>query len=283
MRLLLLFILLAHLFLLSSCKKYQPADSSFFLKSSDQTVSVATTAHEGSGSHKITDLWLYVNGKYQGTYPVGNMMPIVSKDQGVKINVFAGIKNNGIADTRIFYPFFDFLTFDTLVESGKTIERGFTFKYKAATTFTWMENFDHAAGQSVINDKNWEGVMDSAPPGDCLEGNSLRLTLPAGGVQAIIYSSGSGYALPQASSNVYLEIDYKCDTDFIVGLIGTDNLQVPAITVKRQTSWNKIYIQLSTAVNTVATTKANVYFKILSDENKQTKQLFLDNIKLLYL
>ncbi len=282
MRLFLLFILLAHLFLLSSCKKYQPADSSFFIKSEQEKITVSTTSRDGSGSHKITDLWLYVNGKYQGTYPNGSLMPVVSQGKGVKINVFAGIKNNGISDTRIPYPFFDFLTLDTLVESGKTVTRGFVFKYKAATTFTWMENFENTVGTSIVND-GFDGVLDKAQPEDCFEGKSLRFTLPAGGTAARMVSTGDGFILPTSSGNVYLEIDYKCDTDFIVGLIGSDGIEIPAITIKKQLSWNKIYIQFSVAASSLATLKSNVYFKILKDSNGQTKQIFLDNIKLLYL
>jgi len=281
MRLFLLFILPAHLFLLSSCKKYQSADPSFFIRSG--AVSVSTTSHEGTGSHKVTDLWLYVNGKYQGTYPNGNLMPIISNNQGVRINIFAGIKNNGISDTRIPYPFFDFLIIDTLVESGKTIDRAFSFKYKAATTFTWMENFDSPVGKSVVNDVTFDGVIDNATTEDSFENKSLSITLPAGGTAARVISSGDGFVLPTGTGNIYLELDYKCDTDFSIGLIGSDGIEVPAITLKQQSNWNKIYIQLSTAVNLLATTKANVYFKILKGSDGEAKHVFLDNIKLLYL
>lgn len=280
MRLLLLFILLAHLFLLSSCKKYQPADPSFFVRTNGVTVS--TTSHEGSGSHKITDLFWYVNGKYQGTYPVGNLMPVISHDQGVRINVFAGIKNNGISDTRIPYPFFDFLTYDTLVESGKTIVKNFAFKYKAATTFTWNENFESLSGQSVINDTQYDGSIAKVTGADSFEKTSLKFTLP-GGENAGRLLSSSTYTLPPSTGNVFLEIDYKCDTDFTVGLLGTDGIECPAVTVVKQENWNKIYIQLSTAVNLLATSKSNVYFKIVGDNSGQAKQVFLDNIKLLYI
>ena len=140
MRIFLLFLFVVSLFLLSSCKKYTAAGEAFFIKPTSVTVIGKET--QALSSHKITDLWLYVDGKYQGTYPFGNLLPILRKGNNIRINIFAGIKNNGISDTRIFYPFYDFITFDTLVESGKTIERSFRFNYKAATTVTLNETFD---------------------------------------------------------------------------------------------------------------------------------------------
>lgn len=287
MRVFLFFIFSVYLFFLSSCKKYQEATPSFFLKSNVISVS-PPSQKEGSESHRITDLWLYVNGQYQGTYPLGKLMPITSNNKNVRINIFAGIKNNGIADTRIFYPFFDFLTFDTLVKAGTTIERNFTFAYKASTTFTWTENFDNIdiAGRSLENDSRFDGEMDTAAPDDSFEGKSLKVTLPANGIKArIVTSRSEGYFLPTGTSNVYLELDYKCDTPFTVGVTSSDGTQnSPAMVINPQENWNKIYIQLSTAVNVLVTNNYKVYFefsKPLSDA--KSKQLFLDNIKLIYL
>src|SRR4051812_12547604 len=136
------------LFLLTACKKFKPADEAFFIRAS--SVSVKTTPKQGSGSHKITDLFLYVNGQFQGSYPAGNLMPIVSKGQPVTINVLAGIKNNGIGETRLVWPFYQLIQVDTFVETGKTIDRAITFEYKASATFTFIESFD-GAGVGIVN------------------------------------------------------------------------------------------------------------------------------------
>src|SRR5688572_29113594 len=114
------FIVIPFLFLLSACKKFEPAEEAFFVRAS--SVTVKTTSKQGTGSHKITDFWLYVNGQFQGCYPVGNLMPIVSKGKPVTISVQAGIKNNGISETRMVWPFYQTLELDTLVEGGKNID-----------------------------------------------------------------------------------------------------------------------------------------------------------------
>jgi hypothetical protein len=280
MRLFLLLVLLVSLFLPSSCKKYQPADATFFIRASK--VSVSPVYDGGSTSNKITDLWLYVNGKYQGAYPVGNLMPIISNNSPVRLNIFAGITNNGIADTRIFYPFYDFLTIDTLVENGKTIERSFIFKYKSATTFTWTENFDNGISSTLQRSGTSIFTVKSISNSDAFENRSLEVDLNTDTMSAQLESSNS-YYLPQSSSNVYLELNYKCDAAFTVGLIGDDGSPRPALVVNAQPNWNKIHIQLSTAVSSQPPSlKFKVYFLFLKTDT-ETRRFFLDNIKLLYL
>lgn len=280
MRLFLLFGVFGALFLLYSCKKFKPADSAFFVRSG--TVSVSTKPHEGTANQKITDLWLYVNGQFQGVFPVGNLMPIPNKDQATEINIFAGIKNNGISDTRIFYPFFDFLTIDTLVEAGKVIERPFTFKYKASTTFTWTENFDSNSGYSVKTTKG--PSLRKCSPADAFENTSVYMILQGDTNQVEIQSSSDGFSLPLGSSNVYLELNYKCNTGFRVGVIADDGTPMDAITINPQENWNKIYIQLSTAVSTLASSKYKIFISAAkASDDMGTKLVYLDNIKLLYL
>ncbi|MBL7930418.1 MAG: hypothetical protein JNL60_00865 [Bacteroidia bacterium] len=276
---LLAFLLLISVFLLSTCKKHVPAKEAFLIKASD--VKVRTKSGQGSGSHKITDLWLYVNGQYRGAYPVGNAMPIVSEGDNVTIDILAGIKNNGISDTRIPWSFYTALHFDTLVGTGKTIERAFTFEYKASTTFTWNENFESSL--SLTRSSNSAKGVAQAATADCFEGKSGLLQLD-GSDYYLQVESTFDFALPISSPDVYLELNYKCNTQFEIGLIGSSTELKSAMVLNPQESWNKIYIQLATAVSTPPTsTSYKIYFKMQkSDTDSETKKVFLDNIKLVY-
>ncbi len=280
MRFFLLLVSLINLFLLSSCKKYVPADAAFFIKPT--VISVSTTTAQGTGSHKITDLWLYINGKFQGAYPTGNLLPIVTKNQNVKINIFAGIKNNGISGTRISWVFYDLLTIDTLVESGKTIERPITFKYNPNTKFSWMENFE-LPGYTLIKsntnptDTNWK----FASAAESFEGKSVEIGLTGNALVAQVESSIS-YTLPSGSSNVFLEINYKANQAFEVGMV-SGSVNKPAVMVNPSESWNKIYIQLADAYNRdPKSSSQKVYFKLLKTSENANPKLFLDNIKLIH-
>jgi hypothetical protein len=278
MRYFLFFVSAGFLFLFFSCKKYSPAPAAFFITS--DRVTVAPTSSQGSASHKISDLYLYVDGQFQGAYPVGHTMPIVNKNSSVKLDVFAGIKNNGISDLSITTFFYDRITFDTLVESGTTISRPFTFKYNPNVKFVWLENFDNPLGFSLIKSSNSDTTYKVISGADAFEGKSAELGLNGGLVGQV--ESAASYTLPYGNSNVYLELDYKCNTDFMVGLTDGVNTK-PALMVKAHDSWNKIYIQLAHAINDAPKLSSyKVFFHVTANETS-TPRVWLDNIKLVYL
>lgn len=276
-------------FIFNSCKKYKSSPDAFFIRSSD--IKVAPTAGQGSASHRISDLFLYVNGQFQGAYKSGNTMPIVARNQTASIDIYAGIKNNGIKDASITWVFYDKIHFDTLLETGKTIDRTFTFKYAPGVVFAWLENFD-GNGISLVKALNYADtafmVNKMASPGDSFEGKTRELGLtgvPSSLAGTGIYVSSLPYALPPGNSNVYLELNYKCNTEFEVGVTGDDVNFKAAMTVNAKSDWNKIYIQLADAVNLAPTAdKHKVYFKIVKQPNGLDEpRVWLDNIKLVYL
>lgn len=265
-----------------SCKKYEPAPEAFHLRAS--AVTVSTTSGQGSGSHNITDLWLYVNNQFQGCYPVTATMPVISKGSTARINIFAGIKNNGISTTRVPWTFYEMLQFDTLAARGATVSMPLTFTYRSATTFTWVESFDVGLGAGMVRSSASDTTFRYASTEDSFEGRSIELGMKAPHMVAQIENAGTGFALPHGNSNVYLEFNYKCDHEFSVGLIGDDMLLRPTIVVNPQQEWNKIYIQLAEAVNSPQTSsRYKVYFRMLRSESQENARLFLDNIKLVYL
>jgi len=280
MRLLLLIIVFVGLFL-SSCDKNKTAEPAFFIRAGK--ISVNANIDQGTASHKITDLWLYVNNQFQGSYPVGNLMPIVSKGEPVQISIFAGIRNNGIADTRIFWQFYSLLEIDTLVESGKIIERDFTFNYSPFAIFPWIENFEGGtSGLSVQKSPISSVNYRITSPDQAFEGNSIELALSGDSIIGQIESTNA-FELPSGSSNVYLELNYKGNEDFMVGLLGDNAVEKSALMVKAQDNWNKIYVQLSYAISAEpVSNKYKVFFRVLKREIQNPK-IFLDNIKLVYI
>jgi len=59
----------------------------------------------GSNTENITDVWIYIEDNLQGVYEIPVVFPVL--DNGIKnIRVKAGIKANGIASTRVQYPFY---------------------------------------------------------------------------------------------------------------------------------------------------------------------------------
>jgi hypothetical protein len=282
----LFFLLFVNVLFILSCKKYQPAEPAFFIRSSPATIKTInnTIIKQGSGSNKVTDYFVYVNGQFQGVYPVGNLIPIPNKNQPVSINIYAGIKNNGIKETRLPYPSYDYFTLDTAVASGNTISKPFVFKYSSGIIFDWVEDFDSGTGLTLIRSATTaaDATFKIASPEDCFEGKSIQIGTNSSISQAVQVESSISYPLPAGVSNVYLEINYKCNAPFTVGLQG-DLFQKDALIINPQNSWNKIYVALANAVSsTPVSDRYKVYFKILRTNDYPNPSLFLDNIKLLY-
>jgi hypothetical protein len=277
-------LLIVNLFLLISCKKYKPAEPAFFIKANPVRVKAINnqSTHQGSGSHKITDLFLYVNGKFQGAYPSGNLMPIITKNAPVTINIFAGIKNNGISDTRISWTFYQYTTLDTLVESGKTIEYPVTFSYNPNVKFAWVEDFDSGNGYSIKKSAASQVNFKIAPASESFEGKSLLIELNGDTTDAQL-ESNIAYTLPTGSSDIYLELDYKCSAPFKVGILASGEAPREAIVVTPQANWNKIYIQIAGVINAPpAIRTSQIYFRMVETDDYPNPKLYLDNIKLIH-
>ncbi|HQQ93852.1 MAG TPA: hypothetical protein PLQ93_04820 [Bacteroidia bacterium] len=265
----------------TACKKTE-TPGAFFIKAYPVTVNPA--ANQGSANHKITDLWLYVNGNFQGVYPSGHLMPIPVNNQSARIEVFAGIRNNGISETRIPWLFYQKLRFDTVVENGQNIVKALAFTYNTTTTFAWLEDFDGTNGISLVKSSISDTGFVLAPADQSLEGKSALLGMGPLDVVAQVESTKT-YTLPSGNSNVYLELNYKCDHAFEVGLISSSTELKPALNLNPQASWNKIYIQLAGVVNSQpvsANYSYKVYFRMLNSDGSSPR-LYLDNIKLVYL
>jgi hypothetical protein len=86
-----------------------------------------------------------------------------------------------------------------------------------------------------------------------------------------------------AGREVYLELDYKSDVFFEVGLIYTKNSTPESyykITISPKEEWNKIYINLSNEAGILRAEDYRVYFKINKLADGTTATTYLDNIKL---
>jgi hypothetical protein len=266
--------------ILFSCKKEK-------LKSNPASFIVVNTASVNSGtltmsdSHKITDLWLYVDDQFQGIYPAGSVMPVMNKGTA-SIRIYGGIVNNGIAGTRLPYKYYTPYSFSGNFEGGKTYTITPEFSYLSGTNIT-SDQFDSGGSfyegvigadmllPTIINDpaKTWAGspgsiymTMTDAKP-TCMLRSSAPIPLPLGG------------------TDVYLEMDYKCNQEVLVGVIGGDIEQRIALTLRPSNGWNKIYISLTAQVSMQPTYN---YYRVFIAGYKQsggeTPEIYLDNLRL---
>jgi hypothetical protein len=271
----------------TGCNKEKlKSPEAFFIKTG--AVGVNTITAHGSASHKITDLWLYVDGNFKGTYPVGSTLPITSSSGHARINIYGGIKNNGISFTRLPYDFYENLQIDTTVTPGTTVNRNLNFTYKSASKFLFMETFEGGTQginmvASIDSDLNSFFLENSSAS---FEGACMKFTIDDVNKFAR-FQSTSLFALPLYGVPAYLEINYKCDQPFEVGVYTSSGDFKPAANVNTSSEWNKIYILLSTASgSSPVSLNQGIYVKAIKDQGNgapASATIYIDNIKVISL
>jgi hypothetical protein len=286
---------------LYACRKFE-GDQTIPAYIKIDSLSVNTVyANEGSSSAKVQTIWIYVNGEIVGIYELPVFAPVLARDLN-ELTLEAGINLNGISSTRAPYPFYKPITQQVVFQENKVLNINdsaglvdYTTYYET-TVFVWMEDFeDPSIG------------LDSIPPSTV----DIQRTKPAGNPEAFLsdnseYSgyielteeayffrlstnvgSGDGFELPQANNwPVFLELNYKCNMAFEVGVFANDLSQVvenPVVGINPSEDWNKIYINLKPIVNySINALDFNIYFKGTLPEGLSKGEIYLDNIKLLY-
>lgn len=244
-------------------------------------------ASEGTKSHKIKDAWLFVNSQLIGAFEMP-MTAVVLEEGEHTIEVFAGISDNGINAIPEVYPFYNRYTTTRVLKPGEVITIEPNITYDEDTKFAFVEDFEQGNLFTFDLDGNPDTYLELATAGR-FEGNrSGQITLEydyttcevATVVEYAIYNEDN------PASPIYLELNYKNNIPFEVGIMGFDNNalvdKVYIAGMNTKEDWNKIYVNLT---DYVANMKADVY-KITIRASKgtdvETGEIFLDNIKLLY-
>lgn len=278
---------------LSACSPFEkdgPIPS--YIRIGEFTVDTKADNSQGSGAHGIEDAWVYVDNELIGVFEVPITIPIVQT--GVhKITIFAGIKKNGLANTRITYPFYNAFidTLDLVAE--QIIDVSPVVKYYDGIKFSLLEDFEDnsisftKSGSDVTHDS----MYVTHDPTLVFEYNggsnkaSGAVDIPLGR-QIFQNASIASYDLPRAD-DVYLELNYKSDLALQTGIIAMNtSTAVPVLYLfPTEGEWKKAYISLAEDVN--STQYEGSEFKIFFDAVSSTDtnvihHIYFDNIKIVH-
>lgn len=237
---------------------------------------ITNYATQGTASHKITDVWVTVNGKNIGTFQIPAKIPVLQSGD-LHVEISAGIKDNGISNTRAEYPFYGLDTF-TIVSpvAGSTHKLTPVFQYITGTKFALIEDFDNSNSFTglTLNTTN----IDSG----VFEGNrSGQIYLGPTDTSAFVYHT-SGFPITGAGRDIYVELNYKCDGYFECGMLSYKNGVVSdlyKITFNPKTTWNKTYLNFGNEVGATQGDMYRLYFKVSKVADGSTVKVLLDNIK----
>ncbi len=243
---------------------------------------LTTTAGQGTAAHKITDVWVYVDGIAQGIYQLPAEFPVVNLGNH-DIKLFPGVRNNGIKSNPVIYPFFSSFTKTMNLASGKIDTLRPTTTYVSSTNFKILENFE--MGNTLTFDKDNTPIFRFGLVDNGFEGKCAGLTMTK---TNSYFEKGitTKVQLPDASQNIYLEMHYKTQSPLAVGVYGTSITNTTGLTTYKVTLfptdvWNKTYINLTNEVKDMRLTDFQIVFRSLIPDSLSTATVLIDNIKLL--
>ncbi len=270
----------------SSCKKFNKEEPiPLYIKIPKCTLNCDSIL-QGSTISNITDIWVNINGNRQGTYELPVNFPVISSGNS-KITFRAGIKANGIAASRVIYPFYNTIDIDTTLTPETQLTFSPVFTYVPDAVFGWLENFQ-GNGFSLERTSNSDTLLytgiDSINP------------LKRYGVfyidairQKFQYKSTESIHIPSNGTAVFLELDYQCNHPFFVGVYKNTTIQSIASNIiylnPHPNSFNHIYIDLSYYISqNNDAIDYNIFFgSSLDSGSGYTKgEVKIDNIKLIH-
>lgn len=265
---------------LASCEVINPEEeipSYIHIESID--LYVADPGIQGSDAHKIVDAWVYVDDELVGVFELPATFPVLKNGEHT-VKVRAGIKSNGISSTRLPYPFYKTYSTQVNLQPGQKVNISPVVEYFEGTQFKWIENFDNTGttiadgpytSDTTLMQQNTDVFEGTQSGGAYLDGNRL----------VFFASSATAFTnLPKGENRVWLELNYKSNIAFQVGII-SNNITHPSLTINPNESWNKIYVDLSPQVSSYLGPHI-IYISMLRNSDAGSAYLLLDNIKLVH-
>ena len=268
-----------------SCKLVDPAeDIPAYIRIDSVGLTTQPGVH-GSNSHKISDAWVYVNDQLIGAFELPATIPVLHSGD-VEVTIRAGIKMNGISATRLRYPFYNFYSVNVNLTPGQVTHVSPTVQYfSGITPFALIEDFENAGiafTDTLMSDTTI--VLVTAPL--AFEGNkSAAVYLDVTHTNFLALTAGN-FTPPTNGSPVFVEMNYKCNNRFSVGIRGGSsgvNDYRETIQINPSENWNKIYINVTSEVSRAPFyPNYKLYFAMVKEGGVANPQLFIDNIKFIY-
>ncbi len=272
------YILLSVLFFaLNSCSKQDlEAVVPSYITINNFTLST-DAATEGSNSQNISDAWVYVDNDLVGVYELPVTFPVL-KEGNAKLDVYPGIKEDGISERRAKYIFYNPYSQQINLQKDKTITINPTTTYTSTTHFYWMENFESASLPFTYNTTSDTIVFKTSA---AFEGNYAGQVSLIPGMDFFECMTPSLATLPRTGTTVFLELNFKCNQPIMVGMYA-DSEQLGVFYLNTTSEWKKIYLNFTEPVRTRSYAgELKIFFGFQSKVDYP--EFMFDNLKVVYM
>lgn len=272
----------------TSCSEKNSDEIPSYLKI--DTASIISTGLQGTSSHKITDVWVYSGNEFIGAYELPAKFPILKK--GVTgLRFYAGIKMNGINETRIPNDFFEAIDVNMrLQQDSVSVIKHLKFAYNENVIFAWTENFEQfnlsldSTSRSEINFNrvNLPELASAFP----FELNEFAAKVVIDNDTSLFEcQSHDAFKLPNNGKTAFLELNYKSNNIFTIGIIAVGNIskQHPILVVNPSETWNKLYVNLTSALSAYQDYSSfRIYITATKVNKEAPAEIHFDNLKLIH-
>lgn len=251
-------------------------------------VTLTTTTAQGMATSKVTDVWVSVDESFVGVWELPARVPILAEGAH-RIDVVPGVKRNGLFDSRVRYPLYTTWTGQVnLVREGTTtISAG--IQYQPSAEF-WIEGFEDTFIRLNTTESSDTALIRFTPTEHpelvYLENSPCGgFHLDAAHPYIRLYTDEDFEA---SSGPVFLELDYRNDLTFTVGVLYSSNntpssaplvILVPTRRSDGTMPWNKVYIDLSGLFNS-GVSERDIFIEASLPSTVASASVFLDNLKL---
>ncbi len=245
---------------------------------------------QGTSSTNITDLWVYSATDVIGIFPLPAIVPILPSDaNGAPVTLLAGIRENGISNSRSPYPFYTTVEHVVAGEPGSRDTLLPAIELVENVRFIPVEDFENSNvfGSLVAG----SGLDRTGAEGEVFEGEKsgrieVNVDAPLVRVRTVEQEFSLDAGLP-----AFFELDYRCDQSFAVGLYGfrsgqeTKHLTLiinPTEAAGETEVWNKLYVDLAATISAQGPADHfEVYFECILEAGRETGSVGLDNLRIL--
>jgi hypothetical protein len=301
------FVVLFGLLLFSQCTNEDLTAPERYFLHIDRIDAETDFNEQGTAAQNINTVWVSIDDRPIGTYELPAKINFTANEGVNEVMVIAGVTQNGLNALRVQYPFFLTHRENIVISNDKRdyyLNEGedsvLRVSYLERANVTPIEDFEQVGlrfqptNQSdvplrrITRTTNKDDVFDSKIPGE--SNNASGYVRMHDNETLFEMETTDNFNLPQGSSDIYLELHYKTNHMFTIGLLSN----IPARGIQQAPivrafptngEWRKMYVYYSDDVNAaVGALWHKVFIGAIrqSDEMDKEIDIYFDNIKILY-
>lgn len=252
----------------------------FFINLSDPKVKLPF--NNTNDTHKITEVWAFADGQILGIFPLPAKIPVNVTDMETEITILAGIRNNGMLDQPVFYPFYKSINKVIKGKPGESFTFPLEFSYVDNTKFSVNESFEGSHCFTADLDGKAKPELSITSENATIGTRSAMIRLTSSENYLEVACNQLVKKGDNARGKSYLELDYKGEGEIAVGVLKI-NTTVPrtiySLFIPAKDNWNKIYVEFTDLVSQNDYNEYSVILSVRKTSISAESKVYLDNIK----